>query len=225
MGTLFVVSTPIGNLEDITFRAIKTLFEVDLILCEDTRRTLKLLNHYEIKKSLLSYHSYNEKKILDKIILKLKEGNNIALVTDSGTPCISDPGSLLISTAIEQDITVTPIPGPSAFLALLSVSGFPTNSFNFQGFLSPKKNKRLKILSDLSKFKGVIILYESPYRILKLIEEISQFFENCPVVIGRELTKKFEELVRGTAKELLINKDSLKIKGEYTILINNFNET
>ncbi len=223
-GVLYVIGTPIGNLEDITYRAIRMLSEVDTILCEDTRRTIKLLNHYEIKKPLLSYHSYNEKRVVDKIVLSLKSGKNIALVTDGGTPGISDPGGLLVSNAVNNEIIVNPIPGPSACVTLLSVSGFPSHVFQFVGFLSIKKNKRLKKLADLQNYKGVIILYESPHRMLKLLDEMAEIFANCQIIIGRELTKKFEEIYRGKAKELADNKDQIKIKGEYTILINNYDE-
>ncbi len=221
-GTLYVVATPIGNMEDISYRAVRILSSVDGIICEDTRHTAKLLNRYEIKKPLYSYHSYNKERVSDKILNKIVEGKDLALVTDSGTPCISDPGTLLVSQAVEMNIPIVPIPGPSAFVTLLSISGFPTNSFQFTGFLSIKKNKRLKRLNELSNYKGVIILYESPHRILKLIEEMAEVFPEQNILVGRELTKKFEETYRGTGKELFQNKESLKIKGEYTILIDNF---
>ncbi|MDH4128232.1 MAG: 16S rRNA (cytidine(1402)-2'-O)-methyltransferase [Spirochaetota bacterium] len=222
IGCLYVVATPIGNLEDITYRAVRVLSEVDMILCEDTRQTLKLLNKLEIKKPLKSYHSYNEKRVVDDIIIKLKNGSNLALVSDSGTPCISDPGFVLLSHAINDGIQVIPIPGPSAFLALLSICGFPTSSFQFIGFLPIKKNKRLKILNDLQNFKGIIILYESPYRIIKLLNDLLEIFPNNQVVMGRELTKKFETIYRGTTQELATQKNNIKPKGEFTILINNF---
>ena len=221
-GSLYIIATPIGNLEDITYRAVRILSEVDLILCEDTRQTVKLLNHLEIKKPLKSYHSYNEKRIVDNIITQIKSGKTIALVSDSGTPCISDPGFVLTSQAINNDINVIPIPGPSAFLALLSISGFPTARFQFIGFLPIKKNKRLKLLNNLQNFKGIIILYESPYRIHKLLDNLLEIFPKNQILIGRELTKKFEECYRGTAEELVSRKNDIKIKGEFTILINNF---
>ncbi len=221
-GTLYVIATPIGNMEDISYRAVRILSSVDGIICEDTRHTAKLLNRYEIKKPLYSYHSYNKERVADKILSKLVDGEDLALVTDSGTPCISDPGSLLLSQAVDKDIPTVPIPGPSACVALLSISGFPTSSFQFIGFLSIKKNKRLKRLTELSNYKGVIILYESPHRILKLIDEMAEVFPDQNILVGRELTKKFEETYRGTGKELFQNKESLKVKGEYTILIDNF---
>ncbi len=220
-GNLYVVATPIGNLEDITYRAVKTLSEVDVILCEDKRNTIKLLNHYNIKKPLFSYHSYNEKRVVVKIINMLKNNKELALVSDRGTPCISDPGSLLISHAVSEGIKVIPIPGPSALLTLLSIGGTPSNSFQFIGFLSTKKNKRLKKLSSLLTYEGVIILYESPHRMLKLIEEIAKIYPKNNIVIARELTKQFEEIYRGTAIELYEQKNTIKIKGEYTILIDN----
>ncbi|MDH5680554.1 MAG: 16S rRNA (cytidine(1402)-2'-O)-methyltransferase [Spirochaetota bacterium] len=221
-GTLYVVATPIGNLEDISVRAARVLSEVDMILCEDTRHSLKLLNHLGIKKPLKSYHSYNEKRVASSLLSSLKNGKNLALISDSGTPCISDPGFHLISQAVESHIRVEPIPGPSAFLALLSISGFPTASFLFEGFLSPKKNKRLSKLKDLLNYKGVIILYESPYRVIKLLENLADICPDNQIILGRELTKKFEQIYRGTALELATQKESIKQKGEFTILINNF---
>lgn len=221
-GTLYVVATPIGNMEDITLRAVRILSEVDGILCEDTRQTAKLLNRYEIKKPLTSYYSYNEQKVSDSIIDRLDSGEDLALVSDSGTPGVSDPGQHLVKEAGRNGITVVPIPGASAVISLLSVSGFSGGQFCFGGFLSIKKGKRIKKLEELKQFKGIIVLYESPHRILKLIEEMAEVFPDQAILIGRELTKKFEELIRGTSTEILENKDQLKIKGEYTILIDNF---
>lgn len=221
MSTLYVVATPIGNLEDMTLRAIRILSEVDLILCEDTRHTVKLLNHLEIKKPLKSYHSYNEDRVVEQITGQLRSGKTMALVSDGGTPCISDPGSKLISKVREEGYDIVPIPGVSALITLLSICGFPTNKFQFIGFLSIKKNKRIKKLADLLNYEGLIILYESPHRIIKLLEEMAEIFPDCKVLIGRELTKKFESIYYGTAKELFEQKEGMTNKGEYTIIINN----
>jgi len=225
MGKLFIVSTPIGNLDDITFRAIKTLKSVDLILCEDTRRTLKLLNHYEIKNKLLSYHSYNEKKNLNKIIDMINlENKNIALVTDNGTPTISDPGWILVNECYKNNIEVIPIPGASALTCSLSICGFSTDNFIFIGFLPRKEGKIKKILNNLKDFEGLIITYESPFRVketLKIIREI--FTKEKEIFIGRELTKVYEEKIRGKIDEVIEKLDKIEqLKGEFVLIINNY---
>lgn len=216
MGTLFIVSTPIGNLEDITLRALRILKEVDLIACEDTRRTGILLEHYQISKPLVSFHQHSRLQKIDYIILELKSSKNIALVTDAGTPGISDPGGVLIEQAIKNNIRVEPIPGSSALTAILSVSGIPVDKFLFLGFL-PKKKGRQTTLNKLKEFSYPIVIFESPQRITKTLQEIESNWGNRQVIIGRELTKKFAEILRGKISEV-INK--VRPQGEFTIIIN-----
>lgn len=219
---LYIVSTPIGNLSDITLRALEILKNVDIIACEDTRHSLKLLNHYNIKKKLISYHSYNEKISSIGIIKLLKEGKSIALITDSGTPCISDPGSFLVNNCLEEGVYVIAIPGPSAFLSLLVSSGFRSDKFFFHGFLSPKKGRQIKQLSEMSKIEATHIIYESPYRILKLLENINTIFPEKNLCIGKELTKINEKVIRGNYNTIMKEINKLKIVGEYIILIANY---
>jgi 16S rRNA (cytidine1402-2'-O)-methyltransferase len=217
-GKLFVVSTPIGNLKDITLRALEVLQQVDFILCEDTRITSKLLNHYNISKKLVSFNAVSETKKIPSTVNRLKSGDSCALVSDSGTPVISDPGVRLISQAIKEEIEVIPVPGASALATALTVSGLPTDSFSFEGFL-PQKKGRQKKLRELSDEKRTIILYESTYRIAKLINELVEYMPERYVVVCRELTKKFEETWRGYPKEI---KDSLgdkTIKGEFVVVV------
>lgn len=219
-GKLYIVSTPIGNLEDITLRALRILKEVDIIVCEDTRRTQILLNHYNIKKPLLSYYSYNEIKRIKTIFNILQEGKNIALVSDSGTPGISDPGAVLIKKAIESGYTVESIPGPSAFVSALVCSGLATNGFVFLGFLPRKENKIKKIISESMKLGKTIIFYESPYRIKKTVELCRNIFgNNAQCVIAREITKKFEEYIRGKLDEIYQMISQNNIKGELVVMI------
>jgi 16S rRNA (cytidine1402-2'-O)-methyltransferase len=215
---LFVVSTPIGNLKDISLRALETLKEVDFIICEDTRVTCNLLKHYEISKELVSLNAFNESNKLHFVIQKILEGKTAALVTDSGTPTISDPGNRLISEAIKNGIDLIPIPGASAVIAALSISGLPTDSFVFEGFL-PQKKGRQKKLKDLSEETRTIVVYESVYRIEKLIDELIEFMPERYVVVCRELTKKFEECWRGYPEELKYQLKSKTIKGEFVIVI------
>lgn len=216
MGILFIVSTPIGNLEDITLRALRILKEVDLIACEDTRRTGILLEHYQISKPLVSFHQHSRLQKIDYIISELKSGKNIAIVTDAGTPGISDPGGVLIEQAIKNNIRVEPIPGSSALTAILSVSGIPVDKFLFLGFL-PKKKGRQTLLKNFQNFRFPIVIFESPQRITKTLQEIESNWGNRQVIIGRELTKKFEEILRGKISEV-INK--VRPQGEFTIIIN-----
>ncbi|WP_337865968.1 16S rRNA (cytidine(1402)-2'-O)-methyltransferase [Ignavibacterium sp.] len=215
---LFIVSTPIGNLKDITLRAIETLREVDFIICEDTRVTGNLLKHYEINKELISLNAFNESQKLHSMIRKIIEGRDAALVTDSGTPTISDPGSRLVSEAIKNNIEIISVPGASAIIAALSVSGLPTDAFVFEGFL-PQKKGRQKKLTQFSNEDRTIVLYESVYRIEKLIDELTEYMPDRFIVVCRELTKKFEECWRGfpaeIKKQLLIK----TIKGEFVIII------
>lgn len=217
-GRLFLVSTPIGNLDDITLRAIKVLKEVDFILAEDTRSAIRLLRHLDISKKVTSYFSYNEEKRIPGILDQLRTGKKVALISEAGTPLISDPGHKLVVAAIQENIRVIPIPGPSAILAALVASGLPTNRFLFEGFL-PRKKGRQKVLQQLSTEKGTIILYESAVRIQKTIEDIVKILGNRYIVLARELTKKFEEFIRGFAQDILKELDKRTLKGEIVILI------
>ena len=218
-GTLYIVSTPLGNLEDITLRALRILKEVDLIACEDTRVTRKLLTHYQISKPLVSYFQQNQLFRIPYLIEKLKEGKNIALVSDAGTPGISDPGFFLIKEAIKQKIKIVPIPGASAVITALVVSGLPTDDFIFIGFLPRKKSKISKELVKLSELKKTIIFYESPYRIKKTLEIIKEILPEARVVLARELTKKFEEVLRGKPEDLLKQIENRKLKGEIIVTL------
>ncbi len=223
MGTLFIVATPIGNLADITYRAVEVLKTVDLIACEDTRHSKKLLEHYNIKKQLLSFHSYNEMKNIDKLIGLLKDENHdIALISDGGTPCISDPGFRLVRKAHDNNIPVVPIPGVNAAITLLSACGFSTSQFSFHGFLSNKGARRRKQLKQLVENKELLVFYESTHRIEKFLNDVSEIFIDKEIVIGRELTKKFETIYRGNTSSIHIIIDELKAKGEFTIVINNY---
>lgn len=216
-GKLYIVSTPIGNLKDITLRALETLKVVDFIICEDTRVTGNLLNHYEIKKELISANAFNESSKINYILDKLSDAD-AAIVSDAGTPGISDPGLRIISAAIKEGIEVIPIPGVTAAITALSLSAFPTDAFVFEGFL-PQKKGRQKLLKQLAEEERTIIVYESTYRIEKLLQELKEYMPERNVVVCRELTKKFEEVWRGKPEELLndfINKTN---KGEYVVVI------
>ncbi len=217
-GKLYVVATPIGNLGDITFRAIDTLKLVDFIICEDTRVTKILLDYYQINKPLLVVNAHNESKSIEKILTKLFSGESCALVTDAGTPCISDPGVRLVNKVISENIDVVGIPGASGAILALSISGLPTDSFVFEGFLPQKKGRQKKI-KQLSEEERTIVLYESTYRIKKLVEELNANMPDRLIVIARELTKKFEETWRGTASQLLQNFEKRITKGEFVVLI------
>lgn len=216
-GILYLVATPIGNLEDITFRAIRILKEVDLIAAEDTRQTLKLLNHYEINKPLISYHRHNEEIKQEVLIEKLKEGKNIALVSDAGTPVISDPGEVIVKEAIKENIEVIPIPGACALVNALIASGLDTKEFSFYGFLSLNKKLRKEKLQEIKKENKTIILYEAPHKLTSTLKDLEQILENRKIVIARELTKIHEEFLRGTASEIL--EKYPEPKGEHIILI------
>jgi len=217
-GKLYVVATPIGNLGDITFRAIETLKSVNIIICEDTRVTKILLDHYQINKPLLVVNAHNESKSIEKILTKLISGESCALVSDAGTPCISDPGVRLINKVLSEDIEVVGIPGASAAILALSISGLPTDSFVFEGFL-PQKKGRQKKLKQLAEEERTIVLYESTYRIKKLLEELEISMPDRLIVVARELTKKFEEIWRGTASQLLRDFEKRITKGEFVILL------
>ena len=219
MATLFIVPTPIGNLEDITLRAIRGLKEADLILAEDTRTSSILLNHLNIKKPLVAYHKFNEHGIINTILDKINGGTNIALISDAGTPGISDPGFLLVRECIANNIKVETLPGATALIPALINSGFPCDKFCFEGFLPQKKGKQT-LLQRLSKEERSIILYESPHRIIKTLEMIDSIFLHRPQIsISRELTKKFEETIRGTAAELIEHFSAHPPKGEFVIVI------
>ncbi|MAE10295.1 MAG: 16S rRNA (cytidine(1402)-2'-O)-methyltransferase [Candidatus Marinimicrobia bacterium] len=217
-GTLFIVSTPIGNLADITFRAVETLKTVSFIAAEDTRRTRKLLNHFEIKTKLISYYEHNRFARIPQILQHLESGKDVAVVTDAGTPGVSDPAYKLIRSVIQVDVKVEPIPGPSAFLTALVASGLPTDRFLFVGFLPPKKGRRKK-LSDLASHEATLILYENPKRVVKTLSDIATFLGDRPAVVCRELTKVHEEIIRGTISELLLYFSQESPRGECVIMI------
>lgn len=218
---LYIVSTPIGNLKDITFRALEILQSVDYIACEDTRQTIKLLNRYNIKKPLVSYHSYNQKQRGSRILDDLSSGKSIALVSDSGTPGISDPGVRLISEAIKAGVNVCPIPGASAAIAALSVSGLPTDNFYFVGFLSSKQARRKKELENLKSLGVTLVIYESPHRLCKALKDILDIYGDINICIARELTKKFEEIRREKVSSGINHFTKTPPLGEFVIILNN----
>jgi len=218
MGQLFVVGTPIGNLEDMTLRAISTLQNVNLILAEDTRNSKKLLNAHNIDSKMISYHDHSSEKEIKKIVDLLLEGKDLALISDAGTPTISDPGYGLIRECIKNDITIIPIPGASSITAAMSVSGLPSDSFTFIGFL-PQKKGRLKKINQLQALDNTIILFESPFRLEKTLNQLLEHLGNRTVVIGRELTKLYEEVIRGNLKDVIAHFSESKIKGEIVIMI------
>ncbi len=218
-GILYVVSTPIGNLEDITLRALRILKEVNLIACEDTRVTRKILSHYQIPKPLVSYFQQNQLFRIPYLIGKLKEGKSIALVSDAGTPGISDPGFFLIKEALKEGIKIVPVPGASAVITALVVSGLPSDDFIFLGFLSRKRGKIVKELTQVSQLKKTIIFYESPYRVKRTLEIIKEILPGANVVLARELTKKFEEVLRGSPENLLKQIENCQLKGEIIVVL------
>lgn len=222
-GELFIVATPIGNLEDITLRAIRVLKEVDIIAAEDTRHTLKLLNHIQISKQLISYHRHNEEIKTEELINKLLEGKNIALVSDAGTPVISDPGEEIVKVAIENDIKITPIPGPCAAITALIASGIDAKEFTFLGFLPQNKKNRRQKLSQIKTAENTIILYEAPHKLLVTLEELRTVVQNRKLVLARELTKIHEEYISGTIEE--IQNKIREPKGEYVIIISKNQKT
>ena len=218
-GRLYPCATPIGNLSDMSPRAIEILKEVDIIAAEDTRRTSKLLNHFEIDTKMISYHEHNEKKRAEELIKKIKNGMNLALVSDAGTPGISDPGYEIIKSAVKNQIEVIPIPGPNAALLALTASGMDMSSFVFLGFIPRKGKERNKFLKSIQKEEKTSIIYESPYRVIDTLKELKKFMENRKIALIRELTKVHEEKIYGTAAELVNILETRKIKGEIVLVI------
>jgi len=221
-GTLYIVATPIGNLEDITLRAIRVLKEVDLIAAEDTRHTRHLLDRYQIETQLTSYHDHNKEEKAPVLVARLLEGKSVALVSDAGTPGISDPGYFLINLAVNQKVPVVPIPGATAAIAALSISGLPTDCFVFEGFLPAKHLARLNQLQKLVKEERTLIFYEAPHKIIKTVEDLLAVFGDRRAVITRELTKIHEEAIRGTFSAILDHLQTGSIKGEFTIIVHGF---
>ncbi len=218
-GKFFIVATPIGNLKDITFRAVETLKKANLILAEDTRKSSILLNHHQIETKMLSYRDQNHNKVFPQILQGLFNGKNIALISDSGTPLISDPGFKLISELQNNDVEIITIPGPSALIAALSISGLPTDNFSFLGFLPKSKAKRRSILKSYGKQNATIIIYESPYRVKQLLEEIETKLGNRKTFVANELTKKFEREWRGSVSKIRKQIENESLKGEFCILV------
>jgi len=224
MAILYIVGTPIGNLGDICERALRILSEVDLILCEDTRVTKKLLDYYQIKTPTLSYHRHSKIQKIEYILQLLKEGKNLALVSDAGTPVISDPGNKLIHQILESTggdpptIQIIPVPGPSALTAAASISGFPMDKFLFLGF-PPTKKKRKKFFEEIINSKYPVIFYESPYRIIKTLNELKMVNDKLSVVVCRELTKKFETIYRGKVEKVISQLEKDRVKGEFVVII------
>lgn len=219
MSKLYIVPTPIGNLGDITLRSLETLKEVDLIACEDTRVTSKLLNHYKIKKPLINYREHNEREVSDIIIDKIKNGESVALVSDAGMPGISDPGEILIKKCIEKDILVSVLPGASALINALVSSGLDTRRFTFIGFLDKNKNKKRKELEMYKDRQETIIIYESPHRIVDTLKAINEIFKDRSISVSREISKLYEENIRGTANNVLKYLSESKIRGEFVLVI------
>jgi len=219
-GTLYVCGTPIGNLEDVSIRLLKTLRRVDLIACEDTRHTIKLLNRYKIKKPLLSYHEHSSNEREEHLLHEILNGKNIALVSDAGMPCISDPGPELVKKAIESGINIEVIPGPSAFTAALAISGLDSSSFIFYGFLPRQRNLRRSLLKDLQEESRTVIFYEAPHRLLTSLADMKELLgEEQPLTLGRELTKQYQEMQHGTVAELLEIFQTRTPRGEICLLL------
>lgn len=219
-GTLYLVATPIGNLEDITFRALRTLKEVDVILAEDTRKTLKLLNHFEIKKPLISFYRHNEGVKIEQVLGMLEEGKNLALVSDAGTPAISDPGEDLVRALIENEINIVPIPGAVAAIQALICSGFDTTRFAFEGFLSINKRCRKERLEELKNEERTMLFYEAPHKLTRTLDALKETFgPDRRIVLGREITKIHEEMMRMTVQEAIDYYEENEVKGEFVIVV------
>lgn len=219
-GTLYLVATPIGNLEDITLRAVRILKQVNLIACEDTRQTRKLLNHYGIQTRVVSYHEHNEAQRTPELLARLRAGDSIALVSDAGTPLVSDPGYRLVERAVAEGVRVEPVPGPSALLAALTASGLPSNRFYFAGFLPAGAGQRRKELEQLKDLETTLIFFEAPHRILKTLADLEEVFGQRPVVLARELTKIHEEFLRGAPADLRAELERrAPVRGEFTVVV------
>ncbi|MBM3804105.1 MAG: 16S rRNA (cytidine(1402)-2'-O)-methyltransferase [Acidimicrobiia bacterium] len=218
-GTLYVVATPIGNLEDITLRALRVLREVDLIACEDTRHTARLLAHFNIHRPTTSYHEHNEAEKAERLLEKLESGLQIALVSDAGTPCISDPGYRIVRGAHQRGVRVIPVPGPCSFIAALSASGRASDAFTFLGFLPARKNARTAALDELAGEDRTSIFFESPERLLETLEDLERILGSRPLTIARELTKIYEELFSGTAREAVAHFSKKPVKGEVVLIV------
>jgi 16S rRNA (cytidine1402-2'-O)-methyltransferase len=216
-GTLYIVATPIGNLEDITLRALRVLKEADLVACEDTRRTRKLLSHYQISRPTISYHQHNERQRAAELIKALEVGKNVALVSDAGTPLVNDPGFMLVTDATARGIPVVPVPGPSAILAALSASGLPSERFLFAGFLPSRRSARLSRLEELSKTGATLVLFEAPHRIQATLTDMRAVLGERPCVIARELTKLHESFVRGPLSEVQLGENATR--GEIVLIV------
>ena len=219
MSKLILIPTPIGNLDDITLRAIECIKDVDLILCEDTRRSLKLMNHLEIKKPLKSFHKFNEHSMVEKIVIEIQSGTKVGLISDAGTPSISDPGYLIVKMCIDNNIDVECLPGPTALIPALAISGLPSERFTFEGFLPVKKGRKTR-LQELSLEKRTMIFYESPYKLYKTLKDFYDFFgPDREISISKELTKIFENTKRGKIKDFLDSYENKKLKGEFVIVV------
>lgn len=220
-GELYIVSTPIGNLMDITLRALEVLRRVDYIICEDTRVTIKLLNRYDIKKPLISHHSKSGDAVLRKILRLVLSGNSAALVTDSGTPVVSDPGAKLIRHLIKSEVPVIPVPGPSSVHTALVASGFLVNEYTFIGFISNKASRRRRRLEELKNKTTIFVFFESPHRIIPFLQDAGEAFGKVQICVAKEMTKKFEKYYRGVIPEVIERVGEDIVKGEYTIIIDN----
>jgi 16S rRNA (cytidine1402-2'-O)-methyltransferase len=217
--TLYIIATPIGNLEDITYRAVRILGEVDLIAAEDTRHSLKLLNHFGISKPLTSYFDHNQQFKGERILHALRQGKSVALISDAGTPCISDPGYQLVRDAVAEQIPVVPLPGACAAIAALSASGLPSDTFTFAGFPPSRQGKRRTFLTESGALPGTLILYEAPHRLLDTLNDIRDVLGERQVIVARELTKMFEECIRGTVSEVITIASRNAVRGEVVVLI------
>jgi 16S rRNA (cytidine1402-2'-O)-methyltransferase len=218
-GTLFIVSTPIGNLEDITLRALRILGEVDIIAAEDTRHSMKLLNHHGIRKPMISYWREKEQERSDEIISRLQSGQSVALISDAGTPGIADPGSVVIKKAIQENIRIESVPGPSALIAALSLCGLPTDHFTYRGFLPPRKMQRRKVIESLRFEEGTLIFYEAPHRMLDSLEDLAEILGERNAAVVKEITKIHEDVVRGSISEVITSIRDMTIAGEYVIIV------
>lgn len=218
-GILYIIATPIGNLEDITYRAVRILGEVDLIAAEDTRHSLKLLSHFGISKPLTSYFDHNQQIKGERILNALRQGKSVALISDAGTPCVSDPGYQLVRDAVAEKITVVPVPGACAAITALAASGLPTDSFTFAGFPPSRQGKRRTFLSGINSLPGTLVLYEAPHRLLDTLSDIREVLGERQVIVARELTKMFEEFIRGAASEVIAAVSQGIVRGEVVVLI------